>query len=365
MHIAHLETGRHLYGGARQVLYLLEGLGQEGVQSTLICPPESAIAEAASKLGLTVETMPMSGDLDAVFGQRLARWLKDHQPDLLHVHSRRGADMWGGVAARQAGTPAVLSRRVDNPDFPIIGKVKYRLYERVIAISAEIRSQLHVGGVPNSKLRLVHSAVAADLCQPTWSREKFHAEFGLQDDELAVICVGQLIPRKGQAVLLDAWPSVLEGCPRARLIVFGQGASESDLRAQVERQGLGATVNFAGFRNDLRAFLGHADLLVHPALREGLGICLLEAQAAAVPIVASRAGGIPEAVADGISGLLVQPEDPAAIAAAVVGLLADAEQRAVFGQGGREHVAKHFSQQAMVSGNLAVYRELLQEGGNK
>ena len=201
--------------------------------------------------------------------------------------------------------------------------------------------------------------------QPTWSREQFLAEFGLQDDELSVICVGQLIPRKGQAVLLDAWSSVLESCPRARLILFGKGVSEPELRAQVERQGQGATVNFAGFRNDLRAFRGHADLLVHPALREGLGICLLEAQAAAVPIVASRAGGIPEAVADGVSGLLVQPEDPAAVAAAVVGLLSNAEQRIAFGQGGREHVAKHFSRQAMVSGNLAVYRELLQEGSNK
>jgi len=365
MHIAHLENGRHLYGGAQQVLYLLEGLANAGVQSTLVCPPDSAICAAAVNLDCKIVAIPTAGDLDVGFGQRLAGWLKDCQPDLLHVHSRRGADIWGGVAARQAGTPAVLSRRVDNPDFPVIGKVKYRLYERVIAISEEIRSQLHVDGVPNSKLRLVHSAVDAESCQPTWSREQFLAEFGLQDDELSVICVGQLIPRKGQAVLLDAWSSVLESCPRARLILFGKGVSEPELRAQVERQGQGATVNFAGFRNDLRAFLGHADLLVHPALREGLGICLLEAQAAAVPIVASRAGGIPEAVADGVSGLLVQPEDPAAVAAAVVGLLSNAEQRIAFGQGGREHVAKHFSRQAMVSGNLAVYRELLQEGSNK
>jgi len=365
MHIAHLETGRHLYGGAQQVLYLLEGLANAGVQSTLVCPPDSAICAAAVNLDCKIVAIPTAGDLDVGFGQRLAGWLKDCQPDLLHVHSRRGADIWGGMAARQTGTPAVLSRRVDNPDFPVIGKVKYRLYERGIAISDDMRSQLHGGAVTNSRLRLVHSAVDADLCQPTWSREQFRAEFGLQNDELAVICVGQLIPRKGQAVLLDAWPSVLETYPRARLILFGHGASEPDLRAQVERHGLGATVNFAGFRNDLRAFLGHTDLLVHPALREGLGICLLEAQAAAVPIVASRAGGIPEAVADGISGLLVRPEDPAAISAAVVGLLGNAEQRAVLGQGGREHVAKHFSLQAMVSGNLAVYRELLQEGGIK
>jgi glycosyltransferase involved in cell wall biosynthesis len=359
MHVVHLETGRHLYGGAQQVLYLLSGLVEAGVQSTLVCPPDSAICAAAKYRGISVQAMPMAGDLDAGFARRLKLWLEIQQPDLLHVHSRRGADLWGGLAARQAGVPAILSRRVDNPEFPVIGRVKYRLYERVIAISAEIRAQLHVGGVPNSKVRLVHSAVDAAACRPVWSDAQLHAAFGLQPDDLTVVCAAQLIARKGQTVLLDAWPAVLEGCPHARLLLFGQGPDESALKEQVSRLGLDEQVLFAGFRPDLLSFFGLADLLVHPALREGLGICLLEAQAAGVPVIASRTGGIPEAVVDGVSGLLVRPEDPAELAAAIVGTLLNPELRARLGADGRDNVAANFSLPAMVSGNLDVYQELI------
>jgi glycosyltransferase involved in cell wall biosynthesis len=365
MHVVHLETGRHLYGGAQQVLYLLGGLAAKGLQTTLVCPPGSDIAAAAAAIkpasgNIEVVLMPMAGDLDAGFRGRLARWLNARQPDLLHVHSRRGADIWGGLAARNAGVPAVLSRRVDNPDVPVLGTVKYRLYERVIAISAEIGARLRAAGVPESKLRLVHSAVDAPACQPVWSRAQFRAAFNVRDDELAVVCVAQFIPRKGHATLLEAWPVVLEAIPSARLILFGQGGIERELRNQAERLGIAAKVNFAGFRTDLKAYLGHADLLVHPALREGLGICLLEAQAAGVPVVASRAGGIPEAVADSVSGLLVPPQEPLALAAAVTELLRNPGERTRLGTGGRAHIAQHFSLEALVSGNLRVYEELLE-----
>ncbi len=359
MHIVHLETGRHLYGGAQQVLYLLEGLAHAGVRSTLVCPPDSAIYTAAGAAGVNVQPMPMAGDLDALFGRRFAHWLSTAHAQLLHVHSRRGADTWGGLAARYAGVPAVLSRRVDSANLPFIGTLKYRPYARIICISAEIRRQLQAAGVPPDKLRLVHSTVNAGACQPRWSRADFCAAFGLPADALAVVCVAQLIARKGHAHLLDAWPAIVAAAPRGRLILFGQGPEEVRLRQQVGELGLQDSVSFAGFRHDLLQFLGHADLLVHPALREGLGVCLLEAQAAGVPIVATQVGGIPEAVADGVSGLLVPPANSVAFATAVVRLLQDNGTRRAFGAAGRMHVAREYSLAGMVSGNLQVYRELL------
>jgi glycosyltransferase involved in cell wall biosynthesis len=359
MHVVHLETGRHLYGGAQQVVYLLEGLARAGVRNTLVCPPDSAISTAAGNAGVNVHAMPMAGDLDAGFVRRFRHWLTANKPDILHVHSRRGADLWGGLAARRAGVPAVLSRRVDNPEFPLLARIKYPMYRRVIAISAEIEQQLSRAGVPANKLRLIHSAVDAQACQPDWTRAQFRAAFGLEGDQLAVVCVAQLIARKGQAVLLDAWPAVLADCPQARLILFGQGEEEARLQEQLRHLGLTETVRFAGFREDILSFLGHADLLVHPALREGLGICLLEAQAAGLAIVASRAGGIPEAVADAVSGLLVPPQNPSELAGAVTQLLCDPDKRSRLGAGGRMQVAQNFSVQSMVSGNLKVYEEML------
>ncbi len=146
--------------------------------------------------------------------------------------------------------------------------------------------------------------------------------------------------------------------------MFGRGPQEAALREQAQRLGIESSVRFAGFRADLLEFLGHADLLVHPALREGLGICLLEAQAAGVPVVASHAGGIPEAVADGLTGMLVPPARPDELAAALVDLLGDAGKRHQLGAAGPDWVARNFSIERMVSGNLERLRRTHRVGAH-
>jgi glycosyltransferase involved in cell wall biosynthesis len=360
MHIVHLETGRHLYGGARQVLMLLEGLADAGVQSSLVCAADSAIATAANTSRVNVVPMPMKGDLDVLFPRRLNRWLNDVKPDLLHVHSRRGADLWGGLAARPTGLKTVLTRRVDNPEPPVLGLVKYGMYDRIIAISAAIQEQLVADGAAAVKLRVVRSAVAVADCQPTWERSQFLEAFDCEPDALTVACVAQFIPRKGHTDLLKAWVSVVREHPRARLLLFGQGPLDDEVRAQIQATGLDSSVRVVGFRDDLRSFLGCADLLAHSARREGLGICLLEAQAAGVPVVANGVGGIPEVFGQGRGGMLIEPGRPDKFAAAVNRLLADADLRNLMGQQGAAYVAEHFSPQAMVSGNLSVYKEILE-----
>ena len=124
-HTLHLETGRHLYGGAWQVLFLLEGLRRHGSRVTLVCPHGSRIGATASSRGLPVRPAPMRGALDPLFVLRLVRLIGALQPDLLHVHSRRGADLWGAVAAAWTGVPAVVTRRVDNPERPWLARVKW------------------------------------------------------------------------------------------------------------------------------------------------------------------------------------------------------------------------------------------------
>ena len=113
--VAHIELGAHLYGGAQQVLYLLRELSKTEVRSVLICPECSAVGEAAQAAGIDVEAIPYRGDLDWRATKRIREILTRLQVDLVHVHSRRGADIWGGLAARKFGLPCVLSRRVDNP----------------------------------------------------------------------------------------------------------------------------------------------------------------------------------------------------------------------------------------------------------
>jgi len=373
MRTLHLETGRHLYGGPRQVLLLLDGLRQRGVEATLACPTDSAIAAAATAAGHDVISHPIGGDLDVSAISFLTRTVQRLKPDLLHAHSRRGADFFGGLAATIARIPAVLTRRVDNPDTPVVGSLKYLAYDRVVAISAAVHDQLERQGVPLEKLRTIRSSIDAAACQPTWTRERFLAEFALEPRHRVVAMVAQLIPRKDHALLLEAWPLIHQRCPDARLLLFGAGPLQSELQAQVQDEarhdprhdpshdprGVARTVTFAGFRPDLREFLGRIDLLVHPATREGLGISLLEAQAAGVPVVACAAGGVPEAVADGDTGLLVEPGNAAALVEAVTLLLGDPAWCRTLGAAAAERTRTHFSPDRMVEAYIELYREVL------
>jgi glycosyltransferase involved in cell wall biosynthesis len=358
MRILHVETGMNLYGGARQVQWLLAGLGARGERGLLVCPEGSAIGEAASAPGLEIAPLRMTGDLDLPFVGRLAREIRRWRPDLVHLHSRRGADILGAIAARRCRVPVVLSRRVTNPEPPLVAPFKYRLYDRVIAISGAIADGLVAAGVDRAKLRVVHSAVPPRDEAGRWSRDRFEAEFGLEPGACVAGMAAQFIERKGHAVLLEAVPRLIEARPELRFLLFGQGPLRATVEAAVDAAGLGEHVRLTGFRSDLPAFIGCLDLLVHPALDEGLGVILLEASAAGVPVVAARAGGIPEAVRDGVNGLLVPPEDPAALADAILRLSVNETLRAELGAGGRRLMAEEFSVERMATGNLAVYREL-------
>jgi hypothetical protein len=123
----------------------MRGLDARGVRSTLACPTGSAIAAAATAAGLEVVTHALGGDLDVASVSFLVAEVRRLKPDLLHVHSRRGADIFGGLAAAVAQIPAVLTRRVDSPDTPLIGLLKYLGYDRVVAISSAAHAARNAG----------------------------------------------------------------------------------------------------------------------------------------------------------------------------------------------------------------------------
>jgi glycosyltransferase involved in cell wall biosynthesis len=311
----------------------------------------------------SVHAIAMRGDGDIGMLRRVRRALREENADLVHVHSRRGADIWAGLAARRERVPAILSRRVDNPEKRWLVKFKYGLYQRVITISRGIRHVLiEQAGVAPEKIVCVPSAVdterfrpGAELSERAW----FAREFGLRDGELAVGMLAQFIERKGHRVLIDALPSVLQRAPDTRVLLFGQGPLVEEMRRLCVDRKLNNHVVFAGFRQDIEKILPCLDLVVHPALMEGLGVSLLEAAACAVPIVASNAGGMPEIVRDGVNGRLIAPGDSSALSAAMIALLTDRELRQRCGAQGRRLVEAEFSVPAMVAGNYRVYQEVL------
>jgi glycosyltransferase involved in cell wall biosynthesis len=351
----------NLYGGALQVLYLLQGTSENSeLENILVCPEGSDIGCRAEKLVNGFHRIPISGDLDIPFLFRMINIIKSERPDIVHLHSRRGADTLGGLAAKMSGTRSILTRRVDNPEFNPWARMKYRLYDRVITISEGIRDVLVKEGVPQNRIVTVPSAVDAahydKKCDPQWFRQ----HFGIQEGVPVCGVTAQLIHRKGHRYMIEAIPQILEKIPGTRFLLLGKGPLEGKLRSRCADLGIVDEVVFAGFRGDLDNFLGCLDLLVHPALMEGLGVSLLQAAAAGVPIVGTRVGGIPEVVDHGVNGILIPPADADALAEAVVRILKDRNLAGRMGEEGRRIARKRFSIEGMVEGNLRVYRSLME-----
>lgn len=357
MRVLHIETGRHLYGGALQVCYLLEGLKQRSVENLLACTRDSEIAQAAAPFA-TIEAIPMHGELDLLFPFRLAGLIHRYQPDLVHVHSRRGADLWGGICARFFRKPAIITRRVDNHEWPPFARLKYACYDRVVSISEGIRKVLLSEGLAPERVTCIHSVVKVEDYQEARDRIWFAEQFGAPVEAPVIGVIAQLIPRKGHRYLLEILPDLRARFPALRIVFFGQGPLRQELEACVARVGLAEVVSFAGFRKDMSKILPCLDLVVHPALMEGLGVSLLQAAAAGVPIVGSRVGGIPEIVHDGLNGRLVEPGDTEQLYNAVSELLGDPVLARQFGAAGHDLVIHDFSVDAMVNQYLELYRKL-------
>jgi glycosyltransferase involved in cell wall biosynthesis len=359
MKILHVETGRHLYGGPQQVLYLVEALDERGHESILVCPPGSGVDQAARRAGIRVQNLFCAGDLDLPFAYRLTQYLKELQPDLVHCHSRRGADMLGGMAASFADIPAVVSRRVDNTEMRLVAALRYRPFRKVIAISETIARVLREHGVADDRIEVIRSAVDTGRLSRPADCGKLREELAVPADACVVAAAGQLIPRKGHRYLLQAVADLHRRYPQLRLVIFGEGYLNNQLRAQSASLGLGDVVQFAGFRDDLDDFMGCIDIFAHPALAEGLGVATLKAAAAAVPVVGFAAGGLPEAVVDSETGVLVPPEDVDALSGALATLIGDADLRRRMGAAGQDRMQKEFSIATMADKHVNLYETIL------
>jgi len=276
----------------------------------------------------------------------------------VHLHSRRGADFLGAIAAKLARVKVVLTRRVDNPESALQVYFKYRLCDKIICISEGIKTVLVNEGVAVEKLACVPSAVDIEKYNLTCDDDWFRNELALPRNVRVIGMIAQFITRKGHRYLLQAIPHILGEYPDVQFLLFGKGPLEDSIRAQVEAAGLQATVHFAGFRNDLEHILPCLFAIVHPAEMEGLGVSLLQGAASRVPIIGTNVGGIPEIVRNKINGYLIPSRSSQAITDAVLGLLRDPDKARLMGQAGREWVESRFSIAAMVAGNLAVYETL-------
>jgi glycosyltransferase involved in cell wall biosynthesis len=361
MKVVHVETGRHLYGGAQQVIYLVRGLQGRGLDNTIVCSPGSAIDVAARRQQLPVHNVRCGSDLDLRFMFRLRNYLSETQPDIVHCHSRRGADFLGGQGARLARIPALLSRRVDSRERRYVAQLRYAPFRKIIAISDNVAATLRESSVAADRVVTIRSAVDTDSNTRSVSRQTWLREFDLREDTVVAVIAAQFITRKGHCYVLQVMPEICSAHPNFRLILFGKGPLESALREQVAQLGVGDHVQFAGFRDDIDCLLGCADLMIHPALQEGLGVAMLKGAAAGLPVVAFDIAGAKEAVVPDCTGLLVRAADEQALLRAVTHLIENPSERRKLGSAGQSRMRESFSIDEMVDRHISVYESMTGE----
>jgi len=359
--ILHLEAGRHFYGGARQVGYLINALAERGVENLLVCPSGHTLTE---QVAAEVFEWNLGGDLDFSLNRRLERLALEQRPDVVHVHSRRGADTFGGRAAVAAGVPAILTRRVQSAEPAAWLRLKCRRYQRIVAISSAVCDELMHAGVADERLRLIPSAVDTALFQPDpKARARLIGHYDLSPDALIVGSAAQFIRRKGLDRLLPLAAGLIKAESRFRLLMFGEGRERLRLERQVSKLGLEGRVIFVGFTGEWPALVPGLDLLLHPARREGLGAVVLEAMSAGVSVIASAVGGIVDVIEDSVDGRLIAHNAQDDWHQAVLDLLHDPERRRTLGASARRKVEERFTIDQMTESYLELYREIAGNAG--
>lgn len=358
MKILHVDMGRYLDGGARQVADLLNGLEKFPDEHSLVCPSGAELIGEIRNRSVRINRIIAADEKGFKFVTRLRKIIRYEKPDLLHIHSRPG-DGWAILAGSQEKKPMVYSRRTDAKPGLLARYVKLRRFKKIIALSRSIRQALLDAHIPADQIVHIPVAVDTERFKPERvGRETFLAQFGLRGDGPVLAVVAEMVRTKGHSVFFAALPPVLAKYPALRVLIFGRGPAKDELQRELIRRKLDKYVRVEGFRNDMETILPHVDMLIHPALEEGVGVPVLEAAACGVPIVASRVGGIPDIVQDRFNGYLVTAGDNVAIARHILALLDDPDLLHQFGKTARELAVEKFSIERMVAGYREVYREV-------
>ena len=356
----HIDTARSWRGGQNQVLVTVLGLRALGHRTVLVAHPTGELRRRAQE-GLDLIPLAPRAEMDLAAAWRLSRVIKQLKPDIVHAHDPHGVAM-ASIALSMSTLPKpprlVASRRVDfHMRRSALSRWKYRQVDCFICASEAIRQIVLSDGIPGHRTVTVHEGIDLDRIAAA-PRSELHHELWLPHDAPLVGNVAALVPHKGQRHLVDAAGLVLPKQPDARFIIAGEGELRPALEHQIRQHHLEKHVILAGFRPDILSLHKAFDIFVMSSVTEGLGTSILDAMACGKPVVGTTAGGIPEVVSDGETGLLVPPRDPEAMAAAITRLLSDRSLRERMGAAGLARVRELFSAETMVKNTLDVYQRL-------
>lgn len=375
------------------IVFLIDGLGWGGAERLMIpilanmdrrlfsvrvgvfqVRNGNPIADDLRALGIPVDLIPVPYMRDLTAVSRITAYLKDVNADLIHAQLELG-DILGGLAALRMRLPIVSTlHTMPSQDMSLKSRmhqeVEYfclrHFFNMVISVSDEAR-QFHkeIGKLPDRKTCTIYNGI--DLSHfpvsPQSNREAVLREFNIPAASTVLITVAVLRELKGIQYMIRALPEILSVYPDLYYLIAGSGDFQGALMEEAARVGVSERVVFAGARKDVPALMSASDIFILPTLTEALPTVLAEAMAASLPILASRVGGVPEMVEDGINGKMVAPADPQQLANVCTDMLRDPDALVKMGLAGRQIVEEKFNVRVQVDKLQALYQSLITSYG--
>jgi glycosyltransferase involved in cell wall biosynthesis len=370
-----------LGGGEIALLKLISAIDRQRFRPLVVLGMEGKFQTRLEEAGIEVHIIPMASNIakarkDTIgattllsatklrecwnYARRLANFIIKNRVDLLYTNSLK-ADLIGALAARIAHIPLIwhVRDRISSDYLPSIAATGIRVLSRwlpdhIITNSKATRETL--GQIDQRKVTVVYDGLSSPNFPPA----------PLPSGPPVIGILGRISPWKGQHVFLNAAAKIRQSFPRAQFRIigaplFGEDAYERDLHAIVRKLGLEQAVEFTGFQDDVKRAIEQLTVMIHAStLPEPFGQVVFEAMYYSRPVVATRAGGVPEIVEDNVTGILVPMDDANAIAHAVESLLAAPECARQMGTKGRERVLHYFPIKKSARKVESIYEELLQ-----
>jgi glycosyltransferase involved in cell wall biosynthesis len=377
--VVRLFSRLNIGGPAIHVILLTAGLEQRGYRTRLVVgketPREGNMLSLAAAKGVRCEAMAGLGreiqpvaDFRAFLG--LVRLIREFRPSIVHTHTAK-AGLLGRLAARFAGVPVVVHTFHGHVLRGYFGPVKTAVFRRLetvlggmadalVAVSEAVKQDLVTLGVADrERIRVVPLGLDLEPLTGSLPRGGLRTGGNVPADAPLVGIVGRLVPIKDVPTFLEAAMRVRRSRPGCRFAVVGDGEERARLEERARGLGLGDAVTFHGWHADMSVVYGDLDVVVNCSRNEGTPVALIEALAAARPVVATRVGGTPDVLGEDERGLLVAPGDPDALARAILETLRDPDAARARALAGRRYVLESHSSARLVCDIDALYRELL------
>lgn len=367
--------GLEFGGGERTFLQLIQGLTPEGYGIHVATSLEGDFSKILTEKGIDVVPLDMKRRVNIKNIKRLSEIIRERKIDIVHSQGGR-ADFYARMAAKKLKPKVKIVNTVAMPvkgyDVRALRKGIYRFFDRFseryvdrfIVVSEVLRKTLiNQHKISEGKVVKIYNGIELSEYKPDDSGEslkKIKKEFGIQEDVFLIGAVGRMVWQKGFEYLIESIPEIIETLPQSKILIVGDGPLRAEMEALGERLKIGKNLIFTGFRSDIKEILSDVDVLVIPSLLEGFPVVTLEAMAMAKPIIATNIDGIAEQIRDGVDGILIPPNNPSALAKAVIRVFNDKELARTMGLSARGKVEQGFSVEKMVAETEKVYLSLLE-----